>query len=99
MSRVDGILEWAEILRGIVDTERQFCLKQSVLKKDPPLGRSNKKVEFSGIQPPRENKQSDGERSASCYSVPHISFKHKTSFFDTAFSGRAAFKLGILNPV
>lgn len=46
--------------------------------------------------PPRHNKQRDRrERSGSCYLVPHLSFKQKTSLFDTAFSRRVASKLGI----
>jgi hypothetical protein len=49
--------------------------------------------------PPRHNKQRDPrKRSDSCYLVYHLSFKQKTSLFDTAFSRRVASKLGILRP-
>jgi hypothetical protein len=46
------------------------------------------------LAPPRHNKQRDRrERSESCYLVPHLSLKQKTSPFDTAFSRRGASKL------
>jgi hypothetical protein len=50
----------------------------------------------SGIfwQPPRHNKQRDRhERSDSCYLVPYLSFKQKTSPLDVAFSRKAASKV------
>jgi hypothetical protein len=44
--------------------------------------------------PPRHNKQRDRrKRLDSCYWVPHLSFKQKTSSLDSAFSRKSACKL------
>ena len=85
------------IFLGVEDTEFQFCLKQSFFtvrteKVPSSAGFTGK----SGIfwQPPRHNKHRDRhERSDSCYLVPYLSFKQKTSLFIVAFSRNIASKL------
>ena len=90
-SRMGGIF-----FRG-KDTEFQFCLKQSFFtvrtEKGPPSAGCTEKSGMFWL-PPHHNKQRDRhERSDSCSLVPHLTFKQKTSLFDTAFSRTVSSKL------
>ena len=82
------------------NTEFQFCLKQRIFKRTENGPSSAGFTGKSGIfwLPPRHNKQRDRhERSDSCYLVPYLSFKQKTSPLDTAFSRNIASKLRIFH--
>ena len=99
MSRMGGILEWAEICLGV--NTQNFSSASNIEFSLPSVNQVPPRAGFTGeiaisSLPPRHNKQRDPpERSDICYMGPYQTFRQKTSPLDADFLSRTTSKLDV----